>query len=69
MAPQHDEILKRLDDGLVVAWDTTRVDRIKLEEIRTVGARQAAELGRIIGVSDAPARLHAEPDCGHIADT
>jgi hypothetical protein len=51
MAPQHDEILKRLDDGLVVAWDTTRVDRAKLKEARTVGLEQAAALGRIIGAA------------------
>jgi hypothetical protein len=54
MTPQHDEILKRLDDGLVVAWDTTRIGPAKLREMRIVGAQQAAELGRIFGVDDVP---------------
>jgi hypothetical protein len=48
MTPQHDEIVKQLEGGFSIAWDTTRVDKAKLEEVRGVAREQAAQLGEII---------------------
>lgn len=49
MAPQHDEIVKQLDNGMLIAWDTTKVDRRRLKEVRILADEQAARLGEIIG--------------------
>jgi predicted kinase len=48
MAPKHDEISKRLDDGLYLVWDTTNVDRDRMRKVSTVSRRQAAQLGEIV---------------------
>jgi hypothetical protein len=52
MAPERDEIVKHLDDGFSVAWDTTRLDKGKLQKVDAVGQTRAAELGRIVGAAD-----------------
>lgn len=52
MAPRHDEIVKRLGDGFVVAWDTTRTDAKKVRKVNTVVKQRSAELGEILGTVD-----------------
>jgi predicted kinase len=48
MAPKHDEVSKRLDDGLYLVWDTTNVDRDRMRKVSTVSRQQAAQLGEIV---------------------
>lgn len=52
MAPQHDEIVKQLDDGFSIAWDTTKRDPATTKRVKRVVAQRAAELSRILGTGD-----------------
>jgi len=47
VTPQHDEIIKHLDDGFTVAWDTTRRDPATIRAVRKVARAQSALLGEI----------------------
>jgi hypothetical protein len=48
VTPQHDEIIKDIGGGFSIAWDTTRVDKVKLAKMRALARERAAELGKII---------------------
>jgi hypothetical protein len=52
MAPRHDEIVKHLDDGFAIAWDTTRTDAERVKEVRKVVKERSAQLGEIFGTAD-----------------
>jgi len=63
MAPKHDEIFKRLDDGMLLAWDTTKVDRNRARKIRSISRQQAAALDHIVeGAADRIEESQARPD-------
>ncbi len=50
MAPQHDEIVKKTEDGFAVAWDTTRSDERLVRAVERVVSAQANELRELFGV-------------------
>ena len=66
MAPRHDEIVKHLDDGFAVAWDTTKRDAAKAKDVRRVVEERSNQLGKILGTTEATRRA----DVGRgVADT
>jgi hypothetical protein len=52
MAPQHDEIVKHLEDGFTVAWDTTKRDAAIMKEVRKVVAERSTVLAEIFGTGE-----------------
>jgi hypothetical protein len=61
MAPRHDEIVKRLDDGFTVAWDTTKRDTTKAKDVGRVVAERSKQLGKIFGTGDTPTGRDRSP--------
>ncbi len=55
MDPKHDQIVKPIDDGYSLVWDTNQVDRGLLEKVAEVSSRQAGILGEIIEGSEVEA--------------
>jgi hypothetical protein len=49
MAPRHDEIVKQIDDGFAIAWDTTERDAERIADVSKVVEERSDKLGRIIG--------------------
>lgn len=59
MTPRHDEIVKHLDDGFAVAWDTTKRDAAKTKDVRKVVEERSNQLGKILGTTAGPRRVDA----------
>lgn len=59
MAPQHDEIVKHLDDGFSIVWDTTKTDPAKRKAALKVAAERSDALAQIIGLGTEPAAAAA----------
>lgn len=51
MAPRHDEIIKKTEDGFAVAWDATvRADESRKRAVAKVVREQATELTTMFGL-------------------
>lgn len=48
MTPKHGEVVKDIDSGFTIAWDTTRVDKALLGKMSSVVSQQSSALNKII---------------------